>query len=246
MSDVQGIQVLSRAAGILRVLRDHPGGVTQAEIGEQVGLARSTVSRILIALEAEGFVSAVGPRGPYRLGPAIMSMAAAARRERLVELRPALESLSRQLHETVDLAVLESGRAVFIDQVVASRRLRAVSAVGDSFPLHSCANGKAMLAALEESERERIITGSLQRFTSHTLTDAQALREEVAEIRASGVAFDREEQSDGVCAVGAVLAHGATGLIAVSVPIPAQRFYGRESDLALALREFVSSLDWPA
>ena len=244
MSDAQGIQVLARAAGILRVLRDRPGGVTQAEIGEQLGLARSTVSRILIALEAEGFVAALGPRGPYRLGAGIMSMAAAARRERFAALRPALESLSRELHETVDLSVLESDRALFIDQVVASRRLRAVSAVGDSFPLHSCANGKAMLAAMPEADRERIITGPLQRFTGHTLTEPAALRAELATVRESGVAIDREEQSDGVCAIGAVVSAGSAGLIAVSVPIPAQRFHGREAELAAALTGFVAGLDW--
>lgn len=54
-----GIQVIARAAELLRVLQAHPGGLSQAEIGERVGMARSTVSRILNALEDE----AGGPRG---------------------------------------------------------------------------------------------------------------------------------------------------------------------------------------
>lgn len=44
-----GIQVIARAAELLRVLQAHPGGLSQAEIGERVGMARSTVSRILNA-----------------------------------------------------------------------------------------------------------------------------------------------------------------------------------------------------
>lgn len=64
-----GIQVIARAAELLRVLQAHPGGLSQAEIGERVGMARSTVSRILNALEDEGLVASRRARGPYRLGP---------------------------------------------------------------------------------------------------------------------------------------------------------------------------------
>lgn len=57
-----GIQVIARAAELLRVLQAHPGGLSQAEIGERVGMARSTVSRILNALEDEGWWPRAGPR----------------------------------------------------------------------------------------------------------------------------------------------------------------------------------------
>lgn len=59
-----GIQVIARAAELLRVLQAHPGGLSQAEIGERVGMARSTVSRILNALEDEGLVASRGARDP--------------------------------------------------------------------------------------------------------------------------------------------------------------------------------------
>ena len=240
-----GIQVLTRAANILRLLRDHPSGLSQADIGERLGLARSTVSRILISLEAEGFVGALGPRGPYRLGPEMARMAGAARRDRLVELRPRLETLSRTLRETVDLSRLEGDRALFLDQVVADRRLRAVSSVGETFPLHSSANGKVLLASLSTPDRERILAGHLEAFTDSTITDPVLLRAELAEIARTGIAYDREEQSPGVCAVGTLVKVGHD-FLAISVPIPASRFYGREMDIAAALRTFVEESDWGA
>ncbi len=142
-----GIQVIARAAELLRVLQAHPGGLSQAEIGERVGMARSTVSRILNALEDEGLVASRGARGPYRLGPEITRMATTVRLGVVTEMHPFLTELSRELDETVDLSILDGDRADVVDQVVPPQRLRAVSAVGESFPLYCCANGKALLAA---------------------------------------------------------------------------------------------------
>jgi DNA-binding IclR family transcriptional regulator len=233
------IQVLSRTADILRSLQGQPGGLSQTEIGEKVNLPRSTVSRLLLALEELGYVSALGPRGPYRLGPEIIAMSMSARRNVLNELRPFLESLSRQVNETVDLSILENGRAMFLDQVVSDHRLRAVSAVGDAFPLHACANGKAMLASMDPESLDIALSGTLEKFTDHTTTSVRNLRRELTEINRNGVSFDREEHSLGICAVGAVLPSIYGDVLAVSIPVPTQRFTGEEERLGSALIECV-------
>ena len=237
-----GIQVLNRTADILRSLQGHPGGLTQTVIGERVDLPRSTVSRLLLALEQLGYVTALGPRGPYRLGPEVIAMSLSARRSVLSELRPFLEALSREVNETVDLSILEEDRAVFLDQVVADHRLRAVSAVGHAFPLHACANGKAMLAAMDPVDLDRVLAGTLERYTPHTITTVRALRTELAGVRGRGVAYDREEQSEGICAVGALLTSVHGEAVAVSIPVPTPRFEGREEELAAALRACVESV----
>ena len=203
------------------------------------------MSRLLLALEDIGYVTSLGPRGPYRLGPDIIAMSMSARRSVLAELRPVLEGLSRGVNETVDLSILDGDRAVFVDQVVADHRLRAVSAVGDSFPLHACANGKAILAGLDAADANRVITGSLERFTPNTITTGRALRRELASIRESGISYDREEHSLGVCAVGALLPVVNGDLVAVSIPTPTTRFTGREEELASALLECVGQItEW--
>lgn len=238
-----GIQVIARAAELLRVLQAHPGGLSQAEIGERVGMARSTVSRILNALEDEGLVASRGARGPYRLGPEITRMATTVRLGVVTEMHPFLTELSRELDETVDLSILDGDRADVVDQVVPPQRLRAVSAVGESFPLYCCANGKALLAALPPERQARALPSRLAPLTANTITDRAALRDELNRIRVDGVAYDREEQTEGICAVGAVLRGVSVELVAVSVPVPAQRFYGREAELAGALLAWVSKVD---
>jgi DNA-binding IclR family transcriptional regulator len=243
-----GIQVLARAFEILRLLNAYPAGLSQTEIGERLGLARSTVSRLLMALEAEGFVVALGPRGRYRLGPELVRLASSARRSAWLDLHPLLVDMSVEIGETVDLSVLEGDRAVFVDQVVADNRLRAVSSVGDSFPLHASANGKAFLAVMPEVEVKRVLAGRLDELTENTLTTPTALRAELDAIRArGGVAIDREEQSEGVCAVGAVVGHLDHDLLAVSIPVPVQRFTGREDELVAAVADFAVRIsDWIA
>jgi DNA-binding IclR family transcriptional regulator len=238
-----GIQVIARAADILRALRLAPAGLSQAEVAEQVGLARSTIHRLLNALEDEGLVESDGPRGRYRLGPEVSRLADTARRGLLSSLHPKLEELSQEVNETVDLSVLDRARATFVDQVVAPHRLRAVSAVGESFLLHCTANGKAFLAAMSPHDLARATAGTLPRLTEHTITDHEVLAAELARVRAEGIAYDREEHSEGICAVGTVI-RGLTGLsVAVSVPMPAQRFYGREQRLHDALLRWAERVE---
>lgn len=238
-NDAAGVQVLARAAEILRTLHNSPAGLTQAEVGERIQLARSTVHRLLNALEDEGLVESSGRRGRYRLGPVVNRMADAAWRGLHTSLHPLLEELSRQVNETVDLSVLDGNRVTFVDQVVAARRLRAVSAVGESFPLHCTANGKAFLATLPPRELDKLLTGKLARFTAKTVTDPAELRRELDQAREEGVAYDREEHTEGICAVGAIVSGWAAGPLAVSIPLPAQRFYGQEATLRDALLSWV-------
>jgi DNA-binding IclR family transcriptional regulator len=230
-----GIQVITRAAEILRALTASPGGLSQAELADRLGLARTTVHRIVGALEGEGLVSVSHSRGRYRLGPEVTRMTEAVRRDLLGSVHPVLEEISHELHETVDLSVLDGGRATFLDQVVAPHRLQAVSAVGESFPLHACAPGKAILAALPPRELPSILPQRLPGLTPHTITTLTALRTELAQVRHAGVAFDREEHTVGICAVAVVLDPRDSRPMAISLPMPAQRFYGREDELSSAL-----------
>jgi DNA-binding IclR family transcriptional regulator len=157
------------------------------------------------------------------------------RREVLGQAHPFLGELSRELGETVDLSILDGDRVTFLDQVVAPQRLRAVSAVGESFPLHCCAPGKAVLAVLPPPRLAAAMPARLTAMTSHTITSRAALRLELGQVRVDGVAYDREEHTDGVCAVGAVIDPADHDPLAVSIPMPVQRFHGREAELAAAL-----------
>ncbi|MGV1009844.1 MAG: IclR family transcriptional regulator [Dermatophilaceae bacterium] len=229
-----GIQVIARAGELLRALAAAPGGLSQAELAERLSLARTTVHRILGALEDEGLVAVSRSRGRYRLGPQIARLAESMKVDLIARVHPHLEALSRALDETVDLSVLEHGRVTFLDQVVARHTLRAVSAVGESFPAHSCAPGKAMLAGLGAQALRSALPSRLEALTPSTVTTLSALRRELSTVRERGYALDLEEHTVGICAVGAAVVTRDGTPMAISVPIPTQRFAGRE--LAMAER----------
>lgn len=232
---VGGVQAIARAGALLRGLERAPGGASLGELAADVGLAKSTVHRIAAALAEEGLVVSA-PDGRLVLGPALARLAAASRATLPERLRPTLEALVAEVGETVDLSVLDGAGVRFVDQVAApAQRLRAVSAVGSVFPLHCTANGKALLAALGPERARALLPARPRRMTAATVTSREALMRELRAVGEHGVAFDREEHTEGICAVAAAVWDAAGPAAAISVPVPVQRFAGREQELAAAL-----------
>ena len=218
------VQVISRVADILRALEDAPDGLSLAEIAGRVGMARSTVHRLTVGLAAEGFVVPASPTGGLRLGPLLARLGNANHRELHEELRPFLRQLGEAVEETVDVAVRDGAEVRFIDQLAGRSRLRAVSSIGASFPLHCCANGKALLAAMPRKEADRLLPRRLEALTPRTITSRARLWEELDRVAEAGVAYDREEHTEGISAVGAAVRDGGHPVAAITVVAPTQRF----------------------
>jgi len=231
-NDKSQVQVIARAATILRALEDENSGLSLGQIAQRVNLARSTVQRIVAALETEKLVIAATPNGRVRLGPTILRLAASVRSDFIATARPFLERLSEELHETVDLSTVKKDHLVFIDQVIGAQRLRTVSAVGETFPLHCTANGKAYLAQLSDTAVEALIGRTYEARTPKSLTRLDALLADLKSVRRSGVAFDREEHTLGICAAGVALHDPLGNAVAISVPVPTHRFQDRQALIA--------------
>ncbi|MEO1041639.1 MAG: IclR family transcriptional regulator [Pseudomonadota bacterium] len=213
-----GIQVITRAAEILRQLKRDNSGQSLGSIAVQTGLPRSTVQRIVHALVAEAFVTTSGKDGDLRLGPEIQSLAAAGRIDVVSVMRPQLERLSEQTDETVDLAVFQHAHMVFVDQIIGKERLAAVSLPGQEFPLTNTANGKAILSKLSESQAVDI-------YRREGLgRDLRVFLNDLAAIQERGIAFDEDDHTDGISAAGVAFQTVGDEFYAVSIPAPSQRF----------------------
>lgn len=229
-----GIQVIARAAAVLRALKDGGGGQSLGQIAERVGLPRSTVQRIVGALAEERLVIA-GAQGGLRLGPEIDALAEATRHDVAVTCRPLLAALAEATGETADLSVLRGARMIFLDQVPGTQRLRTVSSVGEAFPLTTTANGRACLARLPEERAEALARAEWERTGGPG--DAAALRATLDRVRATGLAYDLDEHTEGISAVGFAFADRSGDLHAVSVPVPSTRFAERRGAIEAALRD---------
>jgi IclR family transcriptional regulator, acetate operon repressor len=234
--DRNGVQVIARAAEILRAL-EGSNGMSLGQLATRVGLPKSTVQRIIAALDSENFVVSASPGGRLRLGPGLVRIAHSIRFPIAETARPYLRELSEKTGETVDLAVLDGDKAVFVDQIPGTHRLRAVSAIGVSFPLHCTANGKAMLAALNDEELGRLKKRvRLTAFTENSIRSWEELQQQLLRIRETGLAYDREEHSMGISAIGTAIIGFEGEIAAITIPTPTVRFAKKEPELAKALK----------
>jgi len=237
-SSGRGVQVIARAANILRVLEERPEGLTLAEIARKVDLARSTVQRILTALAAEDFVVEAQPGRGTRIGPGLARIAASLASNLTELLHARLVALSEEVGETVDLSILTGGSAVFIDQIPGKQRLVAISAVGQRFPLHCTANGKAMLACYPSNQAMALVDKSVAMHPDHPLANRAKVLKEVETARRYHLALDLGEHDPGIGAIGIAALDSSGRPAAVSIPVPWSRFAERRKELAKALLRF--------
>jgi DNA-binding IclR family transcriptional regulator len=229
-----GIQVISRAANILRSLKDYPVGLSLGQIATEVGLPRATVQRIVGALQAERLLIANMNGNGVRLGPELGALADAARFNTADQCRPLLVKLSQATSETSDLSVMRDGKVIFVDQVPGTHRLRTVSSVGEVFPLTTTANGRACLAKLPRAEAMKFASAEASRTGVDLDLDAFATL--LDDIYKTGLAYDLDEHSDGISAIGFAFTDLAGEIHAISVPVPSSRFIRQKQDIEAAMK----------
>lgn len=220
----QRMQVIERASQILRSLEGQSSGLSLSEIAKATGLPRSTVQRIVGALEAEQFVISATPKARVVLGPALLRLASSVKIDIMQLASPALQKLSTDSGETVDLSVLQGTSAVFLHQLPGRHRLQAVSAVGDNFPLHCSACGKALLAVMGAELASTMAAKPMPAYTANTITDIDALKNEIASFERTSLCYDNEEHTEGISAIGTAFIDPFGRAYAISVPVPTLRF----------------------
>jgi len=222
------VQSVDRAITILEVLaRTGEAGVT--ELAGELGVHKSTAFRLVAALERRSLVEQQHGRGKYRLGTGILRLAGAttARLDLVQESRGISRLLAQQVGETVNLAVLSDGAALYMDQVAGSSALQPHNWVGQRIPLHATSNGKILLSGMDPSEIDSQV-GELRRFTANTITSLHALARELEEVRERGYAIAVDELEIGLTAVAAPIRNGHGEIIAsMSVSGPTFRIDAR-------------------
>ena len=220
-------QALSRGLAVLEALAATDGGATLTALATTLRLPAPTAHRLLATLEAAGYVQA-GTNGEWLMGVRAFRVGSAflSHRNLVVQAYPYLKSLMERSGETANLAVLDSGEAVFVEQVQCRELMRMSAKLGARAPLHASGVGKAMLAAMDaKGVAAAIGTRALDRYTAHTLTTAVALARELEATRARGFAIDDEEHAVGMrCVAATVYDEAAEPWAAVSLAGPTTRF----------------------
>jgi DNA-binding IclR family transcriptional regulator len=201
MGIVSGNQAVRRAIAVLKAFSDEMPDMGVTEVSRKVNLHKSTVYRLLSAFEDEGLIARNLETGKYRLGPELIVLGEQVLRHTEVHrvALPFLRELAERTGETIDLEVLSGGNVVTIEEIGGKHVVAASGAIGMPWAAHATSNGKVLLAYQPAERQRQILSRTLRRFTSRTLTDAKAVARELAKVREQGYALsfgELEEHPD--------------------------------------------------
>lgn len=242
---------IDRALRIMEVVGGASGGMSLDQLAGQLGIPKSSLHRILAALKYRRFVAQPEPGGSYFLGTELL--ATAFRFYDMLDLRalvhPLLARLAAELHETVQMAVLDGADVVYQDLIQAPHPIR-ISVLGKRDLAHATAIGKALLAwtySADDAVRAWAAPWTLlPAATERTISSVTDLAQHLAQVRVQGYAREDEENEAGVRGVAVPIFLGRlVPAAAVSVSLTGPRSDpGRLAELG----EFLSrvTLDWYA
>ena len=235
-----GTQAVDRAAALLTLVVEADEPVTFAELSEAAGLARSTTSRLLAALESNRLLERCAT-GEYVGGPLFVLYA--ARHDRNAEMarlaRPMLEVIGEETGETVHLAVANGGQVAHVAQVDSTFLLGARDWTDVQVPPHCSALGKVLLAwgVLEPAPEP------LETVTEHTRRTRAALDADLAQARTRGFAVTLDELEVGLAGIAAPVFGPDQDVVAtVGVSGPTARLEDRVDHVGRLLREQTDAL----
>lgn len=222
----QRVQSVERALYLLEILSEVGRPMTLSDISEKAGLNISTVHRLLHTLISHQFVQQDLNSGRYRLGLRIFEIGSKALYSLDIRqvARPDLQELVDRCNETVNMAIIDQGEVVYIEQVESSNMIKMFARVGSRGPAHCTGAGKVLLSYLDEAELAKVLKKELTRFTPKTITDPNKLMEELIIIREQGYSLDVEEMEEGVkCIAAPIRNHEGKVIAAVSISGPVAR-----------------------
>ena len=215
------VQTLEKALRIVELLALRAEGCGLTEIGQSVGLHKSTVHRLLNYLAAQGYIEKDAARPLYKLGLKFIELASL--RLNQIELKteagPALRQLAARLGLAAHVAILSGTDAVYIEKVEPQAHLRMYSQIGRRIPVYCSALGKCLVAERPDAElRAMAETLRYERFTPTTLLTARTFLDDVALTRTRGWALDDAEHEAGIRCVGAPI-RDFTGTVIAAVSV---------------------------
>jgi DNA-binding IclR family transcriptional regulator len=223
-----GTQALDRAVQLTSMVIQADSPVSFADLQEATGLAKSTTSRMLAALE-RGDLLEREENGGYVAGSLFWKYAARHDPwERLVRLAgPAMERVGRDTQESVHLSVLRGDRVVQVAQVDSQYLLGTRDWTQVDVPAHTSSLGKVFYAW-----GQLPLTGSFERLTPLTLTTRAAMTRDGATTRRRGYAVTVDELEDGLTGVAAPVRdpHGEV-IAALGISGPTSRLQGRIDEI---------------
>ncbi|UCG55328.1 MAG: IclR family transcriptional regulator [Dehalococcoidia bacterium] len=208
--------------------QDREIGITK--LVELTGLHVSTIHRIASVLLKKGYLTQPHPRAKYSIGPKFLQFGnIMIDRSRIRNIAlPFMVKINRVANECVNLVVLNSNEAVYVECVEPPEsiyKLRIFTQLGARVPLYCTGVGKVLLAYMTEKEQKEYFRKTeLIPKTDNTITDPIQLKNQLSAIKRDGYAIDDEEMELGVrCIATPIRDHSGNVVAAISISGPSMR-----------------------
>ena len=197
---------LEKGIAVLEYLSLHTQGETLQDIKSALDISQTTAYRILNTLVRLDYLIYNEDTKRYKLSRKLLTLGFRSLNEHnlLETVLPRLRDLRDQVKETACFGVLGDRKGIFIEQAQGHHTFRFILSPGKPFDLHCSAPGKAIMAYLPNTVRDRYLSYmEFTRYNARTITTRDAYLEELEKVRKLGYAMDNEEELNGVICIGA-------------------------------------------
>ncbi|MCP3937757.1 MAG: helix-turn-helix domain-containing protein [Actinomycetia bacterium] len=216
------VRSFARGLTVIDVLSQGQGPQSLGEIARGAGLSRTATRRFLLTLIELSMVDTDGK--DFWLTPRVLGIGLSylATLPYWNGAQLALEELCEQQGQSCALSVLDDQSIVYLLRQHAKRILPMSPSLGSRLPAHAVSMGRVLLADLDEGDLDNYLaTTDLRQLTSKTVTDPERLREELADVGASGYSWTDSEYDESIAGL-AVPVRGLNGsvLAAINISLP--------------------------
>lgn len=226
-TEINGDTPTLRLFALLEVVASKDQFFSLQGLAEETGIPKPSLHRMLQQLESAGLLERSGDSRQYGTGVRLRKLA-----ENLLlndtfhgARHGVLRALVNEVGESCNLTALSGSEVMYLDRVETPAPLRFYLHSGSRVPVHCSASGKLFLAGMTPAQRLRLLGHTpLEAFTPKTLTDLEALEEEIKQVKRQGFALDNEEFLPGLmCVAVLVPSTGGRSNLCVAVQAPIMR-----------------------
>lgn len=231
------IKPLSRAISVLNAFSAERPQLGLNDIVASTGLPKTTAFRLLSALMEHDFIALDSLSGKYSLGFAPLRLGEIRRGQTNAHgnAMPVMQEIRDAVNETVVFSIRVGDERVHVDALESTQLVRRTAAIGSRAPLHAGASSKVLLAGTTDADIEDYIARNAPLVgPDGTPMDADALHEEIADIRRRGFAESRGEVRPGGGALAAPIRDFSGAWVAsIDVLTPNDRYTPEHRELVL-------------
>jgi DNA-binding IclR family transcriptional regulator len=251
MANTEGgslVQSVERALSILTCFSDSEPQLRVSDLSRRLGLAQSTVSRLITTMESLGFVARDPITGFVGPGLQLVTLAGVALNQMDVQrqAQAELSAVATDLGLAANLAILRNDQIFYLSTAEGPKASKLHTMIGKRNPVHCTAIGKAIVAHLPDEEREALLQRiAYPAFTPHTAVSPEQLRPMIDRVRETGYAMEREELAFGRACLAAPIRDASGEVVAaasISGPLSALALDEREPELVSRVIEMTDRI----